>query len=105
MTNLRALLANNIKQRRKILGISQAVLAEKVQTSTHYIAQIEQQNKFPSAEMLERIAFALEFDSTELFSIGKFPKEALKQFKEGVKALFNAVNISLDEKIDELTSK
>ena len=102
MTSLRALLANNIKQRRKVLGISQAVLAERVQTSTHYIAQIEQQNKFPSAEMLERIAEALEFDSWELFTIGKFPEEALKQFKEGLKAVFNVLNISLDEKIDEL---
>ena len=97
-------MANNIKQRRKVLGISQAVLAERAQTSTHYIAQIEQQNKFPSAEMLERIAKALEFDSTELFTIGKFPEEALNQFKEGLKAVFNVLNISLDEKIDELTN-
>jgi transcriptional regulator with XRE-family HTH domain len=102
MTSLRALLANNIKKRRKILGISQAKLAEKVETSTHYIGQIEQQSKFPSPEMLERIATALEFDSTELFSLGKFPDEALKLFQEGVKAVFNAANISLDERIDEL---
>ena len=102
MTNLRALLANNIKKRRKILGFSQAKLAAKVKTSTHYIGQIEQQSKFPSPEMLERIAIALEFDSTELFSLGKFPEEALKQFQEGVKAIFNAANMSLDERIDEL---
>jgi transcriptional regulator with XRE-family HTH domain len=102
MTNLRALLANNIKKRRVFLGFSQAKLAEKVGTSTHYIGQIEQQSKFPSPEMLERIAKALDFDSTELFSLGKFPDEALKQFQEGVKAVFNAANIALDERIDEL---
>jgi transcriptional regulator with XRE-family HTH domain len=86
MTNLRSLLSQNIKNRREKLGISQAKLAEKVNTSTNYIAQIEQQNKFPSSEMLERIAAALEFDSPELFSVGPFPAEAIHQFQEGVKA-------------------
>ena len=85
MTNLRALLSHNIKKRREKLGISQAKLAEKIDTSTNYIAQIEQQNKFPSVEMLERIAAALEFDSSELFSVGPFPIEAIQQFQEGVK--------------------
>jgi transcriptional regulator with XRE-family HTH domain len=85
MTDLRALLSHNIKKRREKLGISQAVLAEKADTSTNYIAQIEQQNKFPSSEMLERIAVALEFDSSELFAIGPFPMEAIQQFQEGVK--------------------
>jgi transcriptional regulator with XRE-family HTH domain len=86
MTNLRFLLSSNIKKRRKVLGISQALLAEKVDTSTHYIAQIEQQNRFPSSEMLERIAAALEFDSFELFSVGPFPVEAIQQFQDGVQA-------------------
>ncbi|MCL2759826.1 MAG: helix-turn-helix domain-containing protein [Treponema sp.] len=86
MTNLRALLAQNIKKRREKLGISQAKLAEKADTSTNYIAQIEQQNKFPSSEMLERIALALEFDSSELFSVGPYPVKALQKFQEGVKA-------------------
>ena len=84
MTSLRSLLSSNIKKRRKILGISQAILAEKAKTSTHYIAQIEQENKFPSSEMLERIAMALEFDSSELFSVGPFQAESIKQFQEGV---------------------
>ena len=86
MTSLRALLAGNIKKRRKFLGISQAVLAERVQTSTHHIAQIEQQNKFPSSEMLERIAKALEFDNWELFSAGPYSAEAIQKFQEGLKA-------------------
>ena len=67
MTNLRALLAYNIKERRRVLGISQAKLAETVATSTHHIGQIEQKNKFPSPEMLKRIAAALEIDSPQLF--------------------------------------
>jgi len=86
MTNIRALLAHNIKKRREKLGISQAKLAEKADTSTNYIAQIEQQNKFPSSEMLERLAVALEIDTPELFSLGPFPIEAIQRFNEGIKA-------------------
>jgi len=84
MTSLRVLLANNIKTRRRILGISQEQLAERVSTSTNYIAQIEQKNKFPSPEMLERIALALEIDSPGLFSMTSFHVEAIKRFQEGV---------------------
>jgi len=88
MTSLRSLLSSNIKKRRKELGISQAVLAEKVNTSTHYIAQIEQKNRFPTPDMLERIAFALEIDSFELFSSGPFPFEKIQKFKAGLRADF-----------------
>jgi transcriptional regulator with XRE-family HTH domain len=86
MTNIRAVLSYNIKKKREKLGISQAKLAEKVDTSTNYIAQIEQQNKFPSSEMLERLAAALEIDSPELFSSVPFSVEAIQQFHEGIKA-------------------
>jgi len=84
MTSLRSLLSSNIKKRRKELGISQAVLAERVNTSAHYIAQIEQQNRFPTPEMLERIALALKIDSFELFSAGPFPFENIQKFRKGV---------------------
>ena len=88
MTNLKTLLSCNIKKRRENLGISQAQLAERVGTSTNYIAQIEQQNKFPSSKMLERIAKALEFDSWELFAAGPYSEEAIRRFQEGLKADF-----------------
>jgi len=89
MTDLRALLSENIKIRRDLLGISQARLAEKVGTSPNYIAQIEQMNKFPSVEMLERIAGALEMDSPDLFNRGAFPVDAVKRFYEEVKTDFD----------------
>ncbi|MDR1326376.1 MAG: helix-turn-helix transcriptional regulator [Treponema sp.] len=84
MTSIRALLAYNMKERRRMLGISQAKLAERVLTSTHYIAQIEQENKFPSPEMIERIAAALDLDSPQLFSMSSFTEEAAKRFQEGI---------------------
>jgi transcriptional regulator with XRE-family HTH domain len=76
MTSLRALLAFNMKEQRHVLGLSQAKLAEKINTSTHYIGMIELERKFPSPEMLERIAAALDMDSPDLFSIRAYPAEA-----------------------------
>ena len=55
MTNLRQVLAVNIRKRRHILGYSQAMLAEKANTAPTYIAMIELEKKFPSVEMIERL--------------------------------------------------
>ena len=106
MTSIRALLADNIKKRRLFLGLSQAKLAEKVSTSTHYISQIEQQNKFPSPEMLERIAEALEFDSPQLFATKMNYDEAIKQFKESfLSDIGTAVSAAVEEKLAELKNE
>jgi transcriptional regulator with XRE-family HTH domain len=67
MTSLRSILAFNMKAQRQILGISQAQLAERVNTSSNYIAQIETEKRFPTPEMLERIAAALEIAPPALF--------------------------------------
>ena len=75
MTSLRSVLAFNMKAQRYILGITQAQLAERVDTSTNYIALIESKKSFPTPEMLERVAAALEIDAPALFSTRSFPLE------------------------------
>ena len=103
MTSFRALLAHNIKERRRILGISQAKLAEKVHTSTHYIGQIELENKFPTPDMLERIANALEIDSPQLFSMSSFPSEVIRQFqKEVLDELGTAISSAVSSRMEKL---
>ncbi|GHT96871.1 hypothetical protein FACS1894141_7380 [Spirochaetia bacterium] len=103
MTSLRALLAYNMKERRRILSITQAQLAERVGTSTHYIGQIELENKFPTPEMLERIAAALEIDSPQLFSMNSFTDEAVKRFQEGVLSdMGTAIAQAVDSRLVEL---
>ena len=102
MTSIKSLLSGNIQRRRNVLGISQAILAERVGTSTHYIAQIEQQNRFPSPSMIERIATALEFDTPDLFLKAPFTDDALQEFKEGIISDIIAVNTSLDKRLDKL---
>ena len=68
MTDLRELLAQNIKKYRKIRGFSQEALAEKAHTSTTHIGMIEIGKKFPSPRMLEQVAEALGIDTPELFT-------------------------------------
>ena len=65
MTNIRDVLAANIKKYRYDRGWSQAVLAEKSGTSTKYIGLLETKNKFPSSEMIHKLASALGIDPTE----------------------------------------
>ncbi|MCL2600458.1 MAG: helix-turn-helix transcriptional regulator [Treponema sp.] len=84
MTDLRQLLAFNIKQNRSRLGISQAKLAERAEVSAQYIAMIELGRKFPSAETLNQLAAALEIDSPYLFSPPPFPEGTLHRLQEAV---------------------
>ena len=84
MTNLRQVLALNMRERRRILGFSQEKLAEKANTAAAYIAMIELEKKFPSVEMLERIASALMVDTTELFSVKPLPADYLKNLHKAV---------------------
>ncbi|GHV79981.1 hypothetical protein AGMMS49944_17720 [Spirochaetia bacterium] len=62
-------MASNMKTYRNELGLSQAKLADKVDTATNYIAMIEGEKRFPTDTMLERIAAALEKDPPDLFAI------------------------------------
>ena len=57
----------NLKNFRKVRGFSQFKLAELCDSSQAYIAEIEVGKKFPSPDMIERIASALDLESYCLF--------------------------------------
>jgi transcriptional regulator with XRE-family HTH domain len=65
--DLRHIFIANLKKTRKKEGFSQMVLAERCGTSTSYIGEIEIGKKFPSLEMVERIAAALKIAPYRLF--------------------------------------
>ena len=74
-SKLRHILATNMRNHRYLLGYSQAKLAEKANIASAYIAMIELEKKFPSDNVLERIASALNIDPSELFSKSCYPIE------------------------------
>jgi transcriptional regulator with XRE-family HTH domain len=107
MTNLRQLLAHNMKERRQILKMSQYRLAQKAGTSTYYIGMIETLKKYPSPEMMQRIASGLGIDTPELFSmtssypagfIKRSQKDVLKLFKESVESILERKLVQLDNR-------
>jgi transcriptional regulator with XRE-family HTH domain len=69
MTDVRILVAKNIKRYREIFGLSQMELAEKIGCSPTLVGKIEIMKRFPSANNLNRIAEAFKIDPAELFAI------------------------------------
>ena len=57
----------NLKAYRKLKSISQTQLASLCDSSTGYIGEIESGKRFPSVNMIERLADALEIESWHLF--------------------------------------
>jgi len=85
MTNIRKLLGSNIRAYRNDLGISQEKLAEMIGMATNYLGLIEGGKKFPSPEMMERLARALEKDTLDLFVTPPLRKEQ-GEWKEAILA-------------------
>ncbi|GHV87482.1 hypothetical protein AGMMS50255_7780 [Spirochaetia bacterium] len=82
MTDLRELLAFNIKFHRAKLGLSQEKLAEHADTATNYIACIEAKRRFPSVEVMEKIAGALNIDTPKLFSMESLQIDSINGLQE-----------------------
>ena len=106
MTNIRDVLATNLKKFRQARGWSQAFLAEKTQTSTNYIGNLENSVKFPSSEMIQKLAYALDIDPTDLFSKEIDPISNMKKYQ---KAALEDIHVLLgrliNEKIEQLEEK
>lgn len=65
--DVRKVLAQNIKQRRKELGITQAKLAELADISEPYMNDIERCQTWISDKTLSKLAWALNLELHELF--------------------------------------
>ncbi|GHV34535.1 hypothetical protein AGMMS4952_26930 [Spirochaetia bacterium] len=101
MTNIRDVLAVNLKKFRQARGWSQAFLAEKAETSINYIGMLENTVKFPSSEMIQKLAFALGIDPTDLFSREIDPITIMKNYqKAALEDIYALLGGIISEKID-----
>jgi transcriptional regulator with XRE-family HTH domain len=106
MTNIRDVLASNLKRFRQARGWSQAFLAEKAETSTNYIGMLENTVKFPSSEMIQKLAFALGIDPTDLFLRKVDPLSTMKNYqKAALEDIYELLGRLINEKIQELNEK
>jgi transcriptional regulator with XRE-family HTH domain len=72
---IREILALNLKLNRQKCGLTQEKLAEKAGISSNYLSMVEISKKFPTPEMLDRLAEALEIDTIQLFDVSSTPEE------------------------------
>lgn len=84
--DLRNVFISNIKEYRKQRKLSQMALAEKCGTSTSYIGEIEIGKKFPSIEMIQKIADSLEIQPFKLFMTqdDKYQKRLSKELAKNL---------------------
>jgi transcriptional regulator with XRE-family HTH domain len=97
MTNIRDVLASNLKKFRQSRGWSQAFLAEKAEISTNYIGMLENTIKFPSSEVIQKLAFALGVEPTDLFSKEIDPLSTMRNYQ---KAALEDIQVVLSEAIE-----
>jgi transcriptional regulator with XRE-family HTH domain len=97
MANVKEILAQNLKDHRKRLGITQSELAEKAGLSTNYIGMIEVARNFPTADVLERLAAALGIKSNELFSVSDSPEIAMEQLQTAILGKIDQKLVAIDQ--------
>ncbi|MBR1637756.1 MAG: helix-turn-helix transcriptional regulator [Treponema sp.] len=99
--SLRGIFTENLKFYRKNAGLSQQQLAEKADIATNYLSEIERGLKFPSVELIERLAEELDIPPSFLFIGDKADgKEELlikKRNSEFCKKLLSTVSDLLKE--------
>jgi len=90
-TNIRDILAINIKENRRKCGFSQEKLAEKAGISTPFLAMIEVSRKFPTPDVLDRLAGALNIKTWQLFAVPLSPGEAMERLQQSIVQNINKV--------------
>ncbi|MDR2741166.1 MAG: helix-turn-helix domain-containing protein [Treponema sp.] len=102
MEGIRETLAKNLKEKRRKFGITQPTLAERANLSTHYLAMIEIARKFPTADVLDRLAAALDVAPYELFSVPPSPEEAMDKLQQ---AILDNLNRAIENAVDKAVQK
>jgi transcriptional regulator with XRE-family HTH domain len=100
--SIRDILARNIKENRRKNGLSQDKLAEKAGISTPFVAMIEVSRKFPTPDVLDRIADALNIKTWQLFSVPPPLSEEMERLHQDIvknieEVVFNAVKKAIAE--------
>ncbi|MDR2943280.1 MAG: helix-turn-helix domain-containing protein [Treponema sp.] len=105
MTNVKEILAKNLKENRRRLGITQPELAERAGMSTQYLAMIEIARKFPTADILNQLAAALEINPHELFSVSVSPERVIEQLQQAILGAIDKRLDNLDQTIENALEK
>jgi len=83
-TPLIEILAKNLREHRRKCGFSQEKLAEKAGITTQYLGILEIAKRFPSLEVIERLAKAMNIEVFELFLIDFSPRNELELLRKDI---------------------
>jgi len=81
---IREILAHNLKENRQKCGYTQEKLAEAAGISANYLSMVEISKKFPTPEMLDRLAKALNIETIQLFDASATPEGALLHLEKSI---------------------
>jgi len=101
-SELRRVLSANIKHYRSLRGWSQVKLAEKIEISTNFLADIETGKSWVSSLTLIKLANCFEIEVYELFKPENAPSDAVK---EAVKSLVNDISVTFGYSLDQISKK
>ena len=82
MVSIREILALNLKEYRRKSGLTQEKLAEKAGISANYLSMVEISRKFPTPEMLDRLAETLNIQTFQLFDPSTTSEGALLHLEQ-----------------------
>jgi transcriptional regulator with XRE-family HTH domain len=118
MVCIREILALNLKEYRRKNGFTQEKLAEKAGISSNYLSMVEISRKFPSPEMLDRLAETLNIQTFQLFDPSATSEGALlhleqvitenieKVIKTNIKQeIVNEINQSVSKAVNQAFSE
>jgi len=101
-SELRRVLSSNIKHCRGLRGWSQVKLAEKIEISTNFLADIETGKSWVSSSTLIKLANCFEIEVYELFKPESAPSDVVK---EAVKSLINDISVTFGCSLEQISRK
>ncbi|MCL2804468.1 MAG: helix-turn-helix transcriptional regulator [Treponema sp.] len=103
---IREILALNLKENRQKCGLTQEKLAEKAGISANYLSMVEVSKKFPTPEMLDRLANALKIETFQLFDASATAEGALLHLEKSIiNKITSVIKDTIRETINEECSK
>jgi transcriptional regulator with XRE-family HTH domain len=99
---LRRALSANIKHYRGLRKWSQVVLAEKLDISTNFLADIETCKSWVSSSTLSKLATIFEIEAYELLKPEKTPNS---ETKEAIKSIVNDISVTIEHSLRQITVK
>jgi len=101
MIDIKEIFAENLRKIRRKKKLTQEKLAEKANMSLQYLALLELARKFPSGEMLERLANALDIETYELLAVTSSANSELELLRNDIICEVKTLNESLAKNISD----